>query len=187
MNHHPEIVHQIAQGNKEAFYSLYTLYSAKVYNTAISYTQNANDAEEITQDVFVSIHKYASGFKGASSVSTWIYRITVNTSLNFLKKRNKSNFFSLTKEDIRTPDFEHPGVLLEKKEHSEILFKMLETLPETQKTAFILSYIEDLPRKEVADIMETSVKAVESLLQRAKASLREKLENLYPNRRITKK
>lgn len=64
---------------------------------------------------------------------------------------------------------------------------MIEYLPDNQKTAFILSFIEELPRQEVADIMETSLKAVESLLQRAKTNMRLKLEKIYPHRRKSKK
>ncbi|MBT8229190.1 MAG: RNA polymerase sigma factor, partial [Bacteroidia bacterium] len=66
------------------------------------------------------------------------------------------------------------------------LFQAIGTLLESQKTAFILSFVEELPRQEVADIMETSLKAVESLLQRAKKNLRVKLEKDYPNRRKLK-
>ncbi len=80
-------------------------------------------------------------------------------------------------------DFDHPGVILENKEKAKYLFKAIESLPATQKTAFILSFIEELPRQEVADIMQTSLKAVESLLQRAKKNLRLRLERMAPKRK----
>lgn len=181
------ILKAIAKGDKQAFQQLYTLFSEKVYNTALAYTQDEEDAEEITQDVFIKVFQNASQFRGDSAVNTWVYRITVNLSLNYIKKRKKG-FFSRFKEVvIEKHDFEHPGVLLENKENAKALFKVIDTLPETQKTAFILSYIEDMPRQEVADVMETSLKAVESLLQRAKGNLKKKLENMYPHRRNTKK
>lgn len=85
------------------------------------------------------------------------------------------------------PDFEHPGVLMENKENTKALFKAIHTLPNQQKTAFILSFVEELPRQEVADVMEVSLKAVESLLQRAKKNMRPELEKLYPHRRNPKK
>ena len=72
---------------------------------------------------------------------------------------------------------------MENKENAKLLFKVIDKLPDTQKTAFILSYIEELPRQEVANIMETSLKAVESLLQRAKKKMRVELEKIFPNRR----
>jgi len=178
-----KILQSIAEGDKTAFQELYKLFSEKVYNTALSYAQNEQDAEEITQDVFINIFRNAAKFKGNAAVGTWIYRITINTSLNQIKKKKRFSFLKFGDTPLDKPDFEHPGVVLENKENAKALFKVIDTLPDSQKTAFILSFIEELPRQEVADIMSTSLKAVESLLQRAKKNLRGKLENLYPNRR----
>jgi len=180
---HLHIIQQIAQDDQDAFRDLYDIYSEKVYNTALSYTQNEPDADEITQDVFVSIFKNAHKFRGNSTVNTWIYRITVNTALNFLQRKKRRSFLRFTEIEVSPPDFEHPGVLLENKETSKALFKAIYSLPDRQKTAFILSFVEELPRKEVAEIMELSLKAVESLLQRAKQNLSKKLEKQYPHRR----
>ena len=177
-----DIIQAIAKGDQKAFRDLYDLYGDKVYNTALSYVQNREDAEEVTQDVFAKIYRNASRFQGEAAVSTWIYRISINASLNLLKSRKKFYFLDFGKAQDR-PDFEHPGVLLEKRESAKRLFKVIDTLPDNQKTAFILSFVEDLKRQEVAEIMEVSLKAVESLLQRAKANLREKLEKMYPDRR----
>ena len=186
MNSHEDIIQAVVLGDKKAFQELYLAFHVKVYNTALGYVQNEGDAEEITQDDFVKIHQYAANFKGQSQLSTWIYRITVNTSLNFLKKKNRFAIFRFGKPDTNQPDFEHPGVLLENKEKSKILFKTIQSLPDNQKTAFILCYVEDLPQQEVADIMEISLKAVESLLQRAKKNLRKKLDFFAPTRRKNK-
>lgn len=186
LSEHKDILTAVARGDSNAFRQLYGLYADKVYNTALSYAQNEADAEEITQDVFTSIFRYAGNFKGESAVGTWIYRITVNTSLNHLKKTKRFSFLKFGNTGDDKPDFEHPGVLMENKENAKNLFKVIDILPENQKTAFILSYIEELPRQEVADIMELSLKAVESLLQRAKAALRKKLDAHYPGRRKKK-
>ncbi|MFK7983098.1 MAG: RNA polymerase sigma factor [Saprospiraceae bacterium] len=166
----------IAKGDKFAFREFYALFQERVYNTAISYVQNVADAEEITQDVFLKIYKNALKFKGTAAVSTWIYRITVNTALNVLKKRQRFSFFKLGREETAISDFDHPGILLEKKEDAKILFAEIKRLPSNQQTAFILSFIEGLPRQKVAAIMDTTLKAVESLLQRAKKNLRVQLE-----------
>ncbi len=163
---------------------MYKLHSAAVYNIALGYLQNEKDAEEVTQDVFITVYSKLSTFKGKSKLSTWLYRITVNTSLNFLKKRNRRTFFSLGNNEKSFPDFAHPGVLLENKEHSIVLFKAIQELKGNQKTAFILSYVEEMPRQEVADIMDTSLKSVESLLQRAKQNLRNQLDKHYPSEGI---
>ncbi|MFT5617160.1 MAG: RNA polymerase sigma factor (sigma-70 family) [Arenicella sp.] len=133
MPNSPTLLQKIALGDKHAFQELYNEFSEKVYNTVISFLQSEADAEEVTQDVFVKIHKKASSFKGDSSVGTWVYRIAVNTSLNFLKKRNRFSFFGLGKSEMSALDFENPGVLLENKEKSKILFKAIESLLQRAK------------------------------------------------------
>ncbi len=186
MKSEAEIKRAIEEGDEQAFAMLYERYSERVYNTALSFTKNEEEAEEITQETFVKVYKKVLTFRMESSLNTWIYRIAVNTSLNYLKKRKRFLFFKNSLSPTQTIDFEHPGVLLENKENAAALYKVLDRLPTNQKTAFILSYIEELPRQEVADIMETSLKAVESLLQRAKRNMRSELEKLYPNRRKSK-
>jgi RNA polymerase sigma-70 factor (ECF subfamily) len=170
-----QLIKEIKNGNALAFRALYNIYSANVYNTALSFLKQKEEAEEVTQDVFIKIHKNINGFKSESTLKTWIYRITVNTCINYQKKNKLFNLFEFNKDK---EDFEHPGVILENKEFSKMLFKVIDSLPENQKTAFILVYIEHLPQKEVAEIMETSVKAVESLLQRAKQNLKKKLKKI---------
>ncbi len=182
MSREYQILKSIANGDETAFRELYVQFSERVYNTALSYAQNVEDAEEITQDVFTKIFRSADKFKGKSKVNTWIYRITVNTALNHLKSKKRLSFIQFGGEIKQQIDFEHPGVLLENKEKAKALFKVIKTLPESQKTAFILSFIEELPRQEVANVMKTSLKAVESLLQRAKANLRKKLQKQYPKK-----
>lgn len=186
MDKHHEIIKSIADGERTAFQELYQFFGEKVYNTAISFVQNKQDAEEITQDVFTIIFRKANTFKGDAQVSTWIYRISVNTSLNFIKRKKRFSFLQFGDIENDKPDFDHPGVLLEKKENAKALFKVIDTLSEHQRTAFILSFVENLPRQDVANIMEISLKAVESLLQRAKKNLRVRLVELYPNRKRNK-
>lgn len=182
MKNEIDIIKAIAEGSTSALAELYEMYVDKIHNTALSYCKNFEDAEDITQDVFLKIYSNASKFKGRSSLNTWIYRIAVNTSINHLAKIKKKPFENLSDHSDEI-EFNHPGVVLEQKENAKILFKVMDGLPERQKTAFILSYIEYLPRQEVAEIMEISLKAVESLLQRAKSNMRSGLEKIYPHRR----
>jgi len=190
---HLEWLAQIAAGKDTALAALYNAFGARVFNTALGYLQNAGEAEEVTQDVFVKIYQSASRFEGKSAVSTWIYRIAINQSLDRLAHRNRQKRFGMMVRFFKgdsvepqndLPHFDHPGIQLEQKENARILFKAIESLPEQQKTAFILSFVEELPRQEVADVMQVSLKAVESLLQRAKANLRTRLDDFYEDRRI---
>lgn len=163
---------------------IYDEYKSLVFNCALQYVQNREDAEEVTQDVFLSAHDNLNNFKQNSKLSTWLYRITINKSIDFLKWKNRSKrfavFIKLFKPDAPSycepKEFNHPGVMLEDKEELSQLFSLINSLPENQKTALILLKIEELSQKEAAEIMQISTKALESLFQRAKNSLEKKLQ-----------
>lgn len=168
--------------NSEIFNQIYKEYSLLVYNLALNYVQNIEDAEEITQDVFVKIHHSWSKFNQDSTLKTWIYRITINESLNFINHKNtKKRLYIFGKKSTNEIEysnastFEHPGVLLENKENAKILYDTINQLPENQKTAFILSKVDGLTNPEISEIMKMSISAIEALNFRAKKSLQEKL------------
>jgi RNA polymerase sigma factor (sigma-70 family) len=159
---------------------LYEKYARQVFNLALQYVQNENDAEEITQDVFLAAHKSLDKFRNEANYSTWIYRIAINRSLDFLKAgKRKKRFFWFAGElnENDSIEFNHPGVLIENQEETAFIFSCINELPDNQKTALILNKIEQLPIAEIAGIMGVSVKAVESLVQRAKANLSKKIED----------
>ncbi len=175
------------------FRQLFDANSRKVFNIALNLVQSIEDAEDITQDVFIEVHRSLPQFEEKSDVSTWIYRIAVNKSLDFLrsKKRKKrfAFFTTLFHSESGEPlhevsHFEHPGAMLENKEQTKILMSAVDSLPENQKTAFVLSKIEGLPQKQIALIMRLSGKAVEALLQRAKWNLKKSLEIYFDERGI---
>tara|TARA_B110000091_G_C13708744_1_gene429526 strand:+ start:615 stop:1124 length:510 start_codon:yes stop_codon:yes gene_type:complete len=158
------------------FNVFYTKNKNLVYNLALQYVQNIEQAQEITQDVFLKASQKIHAFKGQSKVETWLYRITINTSLDAIKaKKRKKRFalFSHNQDELNNyTNFNHPGVTLENKEALQALFSLINKLPQTQKTALILVKIEGKSIKEVAHILEKTPKAIESLLQRAKTQLK---------------
>lgn len=170
-----------------SFLFIYESYCSMVYNLALQYVQNTEDAQDITQEVFVKVHQGLHQFdSGRASLKTWIYRITINQSLDFLKaKKAKKRFGFITTlfgrhtnepvEDIA--HFNHPGVVAEDREALQQVFTFINQLPGNQRTAIILARLEDKSQKEIAEIMGISTKAVESLLQRAKQSLQKKFNN----------
>ena len=175
---------------KQDFEDIYNQYNILVYNVALNYLQNTEDAEEITQDVFVQINESFSKFNEQSTLKTWIYRITINKCLDFIKHKNsKKRFFIFGKKSNNERElnnitnFDHPGITLENKENAIILFEIINKLSENQKTAFLLSKLDGLSNPEVAQIMTVSISAVESLLFRAKTTLRENLSAKFENYR----
>lgn len=157
---------------------LYEKHARQVYNLALQYVQHVPDAEEITQDVFVSAYKSLDKFRNEADHGTWLYRITINKSLDFLKAKKRKKRFSWLPSGIAENDpveFNHPGVLLENREETARIFSFINELPDKQKTALILNKIEQLSLGEIAVIMELTTKAVESLVQRAKTNLSKKI------------
>ena len=179
-----ELIQGLKNGDESAFKFLVDTYQDLVFNTAIGIVQNAEDAEDVSQEVFIQVYRSIHGFKGESKLSTWLYRITTTRSLDHLRTRKSKKRFGLLQRLfgesneplMELPDFHHPGVDLEKKENAARLFKAIAQLPENQKTAFTLHKLEDLSYQEVSEVMQTSVSAIESLMHRAKQNLRKILE-----------
>ncbi len=161
------------------FVEIYSEHYKMVFNLALQYVQNTADAEEITQDVFVKVFDNLNSFKKQSSLKTWIYRMSINQSLDFIKakKAQKRNFLSsiLSINDsnfkFQPSNFNHPGIELEQKEACQKIFEAINQLSDNQKTALILLKIEDKSQAETAEIMNLNLKALESLFQRAKNNL----------------
>jgi RNA polymerase sigma-70 factor, ECF subfamily len=153
----------------------------RVFNTVLKMVQCHEDAEEITQDVFVDIYKNASTFRGDSSITTWLYRIAMNKTVDHLRKKSRWRIFQSSKsESNEARDFYHPGVQSENREKARMLFKALNELPIKQRQAWVLSEMENIGNKEISQIMAVSVSSVESLLFRARQNLRKTLSGFYP-------
>lgn len=182
-----ELISRLKAGDAIAFKVLVETRQSLVFNTVIGFLQNAEDAEDVTQDVFVKIFESISQFKGESALSTWVYRVAVTTALEFLRRKKRKKRFGFlspilgenNEPTLELPDFNHPGVTLDNREKSAMLFKAIRELPENQQTAFVLNKVEGLSYQEVAEVMKTSLSAVESLLHRAKTNLKELLKNFY--------
>lgn len=182
------LIEAMRQGDEIAFKNLYEATKSRVFNTALGCARNREDAEEITQDVFVEAFRSADSFRGDAGVMTWLYRITVNKSLDFLKHQKRQKRFSLLTSlfDQQTgavrhesTDGVHPGVTLENQENATVLFRAVDKLADKQKTAYILVRVEGLSQTDAAAVMGVSVGAVESLLQRANENLKKQLATWY--------
>ncbi|PBQ34963.1 RNA polymerase subunit sigma-70 [Sphingobacteriaceae bacterium] len=178
----------LKSGDSFAFESFVKEFQTKVYNTCLGIVQNTEDAEDLSQEVFILIYRSIKRFKGESSLSTWVYRVTVTTALDFLRRKKRKKRFAFLQslftnqgEEMKLPvsDFYHPRVRLENKERAVILFKAIDQLSENQKTAFILHKLEDLSYAEIAGVMNISLSSVESLMFRAKQKLQGLLKNYY--------
>ncbi|WP_332732689.1 RNA polymerase sigma factor [Flavihumibacter sp.] len=185
-----EFIIRLKRKEESAFRELVDGWKDKVYNTALGLLQHAEDAEDLTQEVFLSAWNSIDEFRADASVGTWLYRITVNRSLDLIRKKTRrirldfirSFWAGGGKEEKEASDFYHPGVALEKKQDAALLFKAIRQLPEKQMVVFSLQKLEGLGNEQIATILQTTIGAVESLQQRAKANLRKKLNEYFENK-----
>lgn len=180
-----QLIQRIAAGNHPAFKTLVDRYQALVINTCYSILGNRQDAEDVAQEVFIKVYQEAKGFRGESKISTWLYRIAVNLSLNLRRKRKWDRFLDVfafwkQQEEKAVYHFEaeakaRPDRVMESEERKKILNQALDALPERQRVAITLHKYQGLSYQEIAEVLGTSLAAVESLIHRAKLNLQKKL------------
>jgi len=187
---HPDValVERAKAGDQAAFETLVKQYERQIFRTALHITQNREDAEDITQDVFVKAFTKLDQFQGNSKFSTWLVRIAVNESLMRLRKRKTSKTVSMD-QDVETGEGSIPRDFAEwrpnpeqnynQAELAEILRKTIAGLPPGFRTVFTLRDIENLSTEETAEALGLSVPAVKSRLLRARLQLRERLSRYF--------
>jgi RNA polymerase sigma-70 factor, ECF subfamily len=186
-----ELVEQLINGNHSAFRLLVEKYQNMVVNACFNVLHNGPDAEDVAQEVFIEVYESIHQFRSESKLSTWLYRISINKSLNHLRKHKmKTMLYSIEQffvgekktqfdiEDISASNSPHS---VDYKERTQVLHNAIASLPENQRIAFTLNKFDDLSYQEVAEVMNVSLASVESLIHRAKLGLQKKLINYYKN------
>lgn len=184
MNESSTLLMQVQAGNQLAAKELVDLYQVKVYNICVSLLHNVHDAEDITQEVFMEVLLHTADFRGEAQLGTWIYRIAVNRSLNFIRSNKKRRWWKQIDEFLSFSENEsyEPSTTPQQMEESEqklILQKAIDKLPEKQRIAFTLNKIDDFSYLDVAEIMNMSHSAIESLIHRARMNLQKSLKPYY--------
>ena len=179
-----DLIDRLIGGEGGAFEELVNLYQVKVISTCYKFVRDKLDAQDVAQEVFIEIHRSIPKFRRDSKLSTWIYRIAVSKSLDFLRKKNRKKrygkFKSLFDPDVKNRKstsnlLENPEMLLESNEKIKLLQEALDTLPKNQRVAITLSKVENFSNPEIAEIIGTTVSAVDSLIHRGKKALQKEL------------
>lgn len=171
-----ETISSVLNGDQQAFKHIVEKHTDAFFKTAMGFVHNRQDAEEIVQDSFVKAYKSLRMFQGKSSLSTWLYRIVVRQSINFVKaKKRKKFWFAFSESFCFSSHDAAPDTILEHHEVDIRIQKAITALPEKQQIAFVLNKYEELPQKEIAIVMNTTEGGVEQLILRAKNNLRKKL------------
>ena len=179
------LIEKLILKEEETFRVFIEQYQDMVLNTCFKFVHNKNDAEDIAQDVFVEVFLSIKRFKGDSKISTWLYRIAVNKSLDFIKKKNRKKRMAILTSLFKTClskeksliNNSTPQSLIEENEKIRILLEAIEKLPENQKVAITLAKLEGLSYYDISLILKTTTSAIESLVQRAKQNLKKLLLN----------
>ena len=181
-----ELIGRLRQGDEPAFRWLVDNLSSRIHYTVLNILQDPDDAEDALQETFIQVYESIGGFKGESSLSTWVHKIAIRKALEKLRKRKTRQRIQAIvpwwmPEEKRSVDMAllNPGIAAENKEKASALFKAIDQLPENQKLAFTLIRVQGMKHDEVTEIMGLGVKAIESLLSRAKENLKKNLEKYY--------
>jgi len=179
------LIKDFTKGSLEAFEELISRYETKVFNLAMRFTRNQEDAEEVVQDVFTTLYKKIQGFQGKSAFSSWLYRIVVNAAFMKLRKRRQYNAVYI--EDlVQEQKIDHDSLFICRsdaitinREVREMLVNAINRLPEQYRNVFVLRDIDGLSNEEVSELLSLSIPAVKSRLHRSRLMLRRKLTRLY--------
>ena len=168
-----ELVLMAQDGDAHAFGELVERYHGKIYGLTYNMTSNREDAEDLTQEVFVKAFEALPRFKGNSSFYTWLYRIAVNKTINYRKKRNRKRALSLDQfdQEIKTDDVYNEltskGSPLRSISLSELQIKLneaLQNLSEKHRTVVVMHDMQGIPHEEIAKVVGSSVGTVRSRL-----------------------
>jgi RNA polymerase sigma factor (sigma-70 family) len=186
-------IEALKAGDEQEFRKMVELFQDRIFHTCFGFLGRRDEAEDAAQETFIAIYSSIRDFRGESSLSTWIYRIAVVTSLQAIRKKRRKRqiaiFFPDGNEDetlATSPDPDennHPLLQLENKERAEVLYTALNKLSESQRVAFTLHKIEGLEYKEIGEVMHLSLSSVESLIHRAKVNLQKHLGAYYRRNR----
>jgi len=179
-----ELVFRAQRGDMSAFEELAERYHGKIYGLTYNMTSNREDAEDLTQEVFVKAFEALPRFKGKSSFYTWVYRIAVNKTINYRKKRNRKRTLSLDQfdQDIKTDDVYHdlttkgsPLRNISLSELQEKLNEALQHLSEKHRTVVVMHDMQGIPHEEIAKVVGASVGTVRSRLFYARRQMQTEL------------
>ncbi len=179
-----ELVEAVKGGNKNAFATLVKRYQNKVYSTVLRMCRSREDAEDISQEIFLKVYSGLSRFRAESSFSTYLYKICTNTTIDHIRKQNSTvDTTSLYKESddglyLVEPEDSAPSPMasLEQKEKIALLRQAIEALPENHREIIILREINELSYDEIGEILDLEEGTVKSRINRARAKLKKELE-----------
>ena len=171
-------IQKIKEGDKAAFGQIFDHHKNSVINLAFRFTKSKEAAEDIAQDVFIKIYEGRVDFDPKAKFTTWLYRVTVNASIDFTRRRKFTPFSLDVKEDFKDPQIRSTGEMLKEEEMKALVQSEIHKLPEKFRSPILLYQFDEMPYREIAKILGITEKAVERRIYHAKEILRKKLGGL---------
>ncbi len=185
-----QLVEEALGGNPLSFQLLIERYQDRIFALARHYTKSAVEVEDIVQDTFLKTFRRLETFQRQSSFSTWLYRIAVNTALDFLKRAGRSPVTAVEDPELTASPVRGqagsgvamvaPDAAMRREEVARITREVLDELPEIFRTVLVLREFEDLSYQEMAEVLGISIGTVESRLFRARARFKDAMIRLHP-------
>jgi RNA polymerase sigma-70 factor, ECF subfamily len=183
-----QLLYALRNRQADAFRQVVERHQERVINICYRFVHDRTEAEDLAQETFLEVYRSIPGFRQQASLSTWIHRIAVTKSLDFIRMRSrekrggKLGMLLRLNDNIATlpaPSEGEPDRVLQQQEDRLALQRALSALPSKQGVAFVLSKYDGISYQEIADILKTSVSSVESLIHRARKNLRKSLRAHY--------
>lgn len=176
-----QVIAAVLSGDTEQFSILVDRYQHIVYSICYRYTQNATDAQDLAQEVFLTTFRRLDSFREQAKFSTWLYRLGVNRCIDFTRKRKRERVWQGGEvQDYMADSAPGPEDTAMRNEDARLLEDAIASLPERYKSVLVLYYTQDLPYAQIGEILKIPVKTVETRLYRARKKLREMLEDAAP-------
>lgn len=169
-------IDNLKSGDKQALTALVNHNQERIFRTCLAYVHNKEDAYDLTQDTFLKALEKINQYKGDSQITTWLIRIAINLSLNFIRD-NKKRLQQIDISDLQVESTGHEK--LQSNETKTNIRKAISQLPEKQRKVFILSYYLEMNYKEIKEVTSYSISSIESLLFRARKKLRIQLKDFH--------
>lgn len=185
-----QLIIQILEQNDQAFSILVDKYKRLVYAAIFRLVRDGNDAEDIFQDVFLEVYRSIHYLRNESDLAAWLFKISYNKSISFLRKKNpaKASALEVDKQECcagihakHWVDQDTPALKMEEREAEFLLYLAIDRLPEMQKRVLLMNKFEGYSHKEISDLTDLTIASVESLIYRAKKSLRKSLCTYFRN------
>lgn len=178
-----ELVRQARQGEKQAFNRLVMLYQTKIYNLALGYVKQEDEAKDLTQDIFVTVYRRLDKLREDNKFSAWLYQLAINHCRNRYKRLQRRGFF--TNRSIDDPDSplhlhteQTPEKTFEQETRNRMVREAIEAMPPAEKEILVLRDIHELSYDEISEILDIPLGTVKSKLNRSRLALKERLKNL---------